>query len=84
MFLELLIQSLQMSIFKIHAFTPKSLRLSLLDDCLGQNAVLNLDGSVLDMDQVENLIKFCPTKEEMDMLKVRVCDFRGLSLDTLF
>jgi hypothetical protein len=33
------------------------------------NAVLNLDGSVLEMDQVENLIKFCPSKEEMDMLK---------------
>ncbi|KAG6542917.1 hypothetical protein Mapa_015607 [Marchantia paleacea] len=32
-------------------------------------ALLNLDESVLDMDQVENLIKICPTKEEMDMLK---------------
>jgi 3-deoxy-D-arabino-heptulosonate 7-phosphate (DAHP) synthase class II len=28
-----------------------------------------LDGSVLDTDQVENLIKFCPTKEEMEMLR---------------
>ncbi|ONK73646.1 uncharacterized protein A4U43_C04F33780 [Asparagus officinalis] len=33
------------------------------------NAVLALDTSVLDIDQVENLIKFCPTKEEMEMLK---------------
>ncbi|CAJ1944131.1 unnamed protein product [Sphenostylis stenocarpa] len=32
-------------------------------------AVLALDESVLDIDQVENLIKFCPTKEEMDLLK---------------
>eukprot|EP00256_Glycine_max_P057251 XP_014625002.1 formin-like protein 20 [Glycine max] len=32
-------------------------------------AVLALDESVLDVDQVENLIKFCPTKEEMDLLK---------------
>lgn len=29
-----------------------------------------LDTSVLDNDQVENLIKFCPTKEEIEMLKV--------------
>lgn len=35
-----------------------------------QNAVLALDSSVLDIDQVENLIKFCPTKEEIEMLKV--------------
>lgn len=33
------------------------------------NAVLALDSSVLDIDQVENLIKFCPTKEEMEVLK---------------
>ncbi|GMI94178.1 Formin Homology 14 [Hibiscus trionum] len=33
------------------------------------NAILALDSSALDIDQVENLIKFCPTKEEMDMLK---------------
>ncbi|BAU01266.1 hypothetical protein VIGAN_11046500 [Vigna angularis var. angularis] len=32
-------------------------------------AVLALDSLVLDIDQVENLIKFCPTKEEMEMLK---------------
>ncbi|PNY15711.1 formin-like protein 20-like [Trifolium pratense] len=32
-------------------------------------AVLALDDSVLDVDQVENLVKFCPTKEEMDLLK---------------
>lgn len=33
------------------------------------SAILALDVSVLDIDQVENLIKFCPTKEEMEMLK---------------
>lgn len=33
------------------------------------NAILALDVSVLDIDQVENLIKFCPAKEEMEMLK---------------
>lgn len=35
-----------------------------------QGAVLALDDSVLYVDQVENLIKFCPTKEETDQLKV--------------
>jgi len=29
-----------------------------------------MDESILDADQVENLIKFCPTKEEMELLKV--------------
>ncbi|XP_073131830.1 formin-like protein 14 isoform X2 [Henckelia pumila] len=33
------------------------------------NAILALDSSVLDIDQVENLIKFCPTKDEMETLK---------------
>ncbi|KAG4135949.1 hypothetical protein ERO13_D08G248366v2 [Gossypium hirsutum] len=33
------------------------------------NAVLALDSSALDIDQVENLIKFCPTKEDMELLK---------------
>ncbi|XP_039069421.1 formin-like protein 20 isoform X2 [Hibiscus syriacus] len=32
-------------------------------------AVLAMDDKVLDVDQVENLIKFCPTKEEMELLK---------------
>ncbi|RZC72242.1 hypothetical protein C5167_035424 [Papaver somniferum] len=32
-------------------------------------AVLALDESILDADQVENLIKFCPTKEEMELLR---------------
>ncbi|KAL6547692.1 hypothetical protein OROHE_009397 [Orobanche hederae] len=32
-------------------------------------AILALDSSALDIDQVENLIKFCPTKEEMETLK---------------
>lgn len=33
------------------------------------SSVLALDDSILDVDQVENLIKFCPTKEEMETLK---------------
>ncbi|KAL1532414.1 hypothetical protein AAHA92_32429 [Salvia divinorum] len=33
------------------------------------NSVLALDDSALDADQVENLIKFCPTKEEIELLK---------------
>lgn len=33
------------------------------------NAILALDSQALDIDQVENLIKFCPTKEEMETLK---------------
>ncbi|KAJ6834117.1 formin-like protein 6 [Iris pallida] len=33
------------------------------------SSVLALDDSLLDADQVDNLIKFCPTKEEMDLLK---------------
>ncbi|XP_047147159.1 formin-like protein 20 isoform X2 [Vigna umbellata] len=37
-------------------------------------AVLALDESVLDVDQVENLIKFCPTKEEMDLIKAYTGD----------
>ncbi|KAK8515896.1 hypothetical protein V6N12_016202 [Hibiscus sabdariffa] len=32
-------------------------------------AVLAMDDAVLDVDQVENIIKFCPTKEEMELLK---------------
>ncbi|KAL7586807.1 hypothetical protein Lser_V15G37978 [Lactuca serriola] len=31
--------------------------------------VLNLDELAMDADQVDNLIKFCPTKEEMELLK---------------
>ncbi|KAE8691293.1 Formin-like protein 17 [Hibiscus syriacus] len=34
-----------------------------------QYAILALDSSALDIDQVENLIIFCPTKEEMELLK---------------
>ncbi|KAI4337247.1 hypothetical protein L6164_015688 [Bauhinia variegata] len=33
------------------------------------SSVLALDDSALDVDQVENLIKFCPTKEETELLK---------------
>ncbi|KAL8536987.1 hypothetical protein ACS0TY_012244 [Phlomoides rotata] len=33
------------------------------------NSVLDLDDSALDIDQVDNLIKFCPTKEEIELLK---------------
>ncbi|XP_050234705.1 formin-like protein 13 isoform X2 [Mercurialis annua] len=32
-------------------------------------SVLALEDTALDMDQLENLIKFCPTKEEMELLK---------------
>lgn len=32
-------------------------------------AALAMDESILDADQVENLIKFCPVKEEMELLK---------------
>ncbi|XP_050217094.1 formin-like protein 18 isoform X2 [Mercurialis annua] len=38
-----------------------------LSDLMG--AILAMDDSVLDVDQVDNLIKFCPTKEEMELLK---------------
>lgn len=38
-----------------------------------------MDESVLDVDQVENLIKFCPTKEEMELLKVRLDIMMGVS-----
>ncbi|CAL9749031.1 unnamed protein product [Musa acuminata subsp. burmannicoides] len=38
-----------------------------LNDLL--SSVLTLDDSILDVDQVDNLIKFCPTKEEMELLK---------------
>ncbi|GKF95346.1 formin-like protein 20, partial [Tanacetum coccineum] len=33
-------------------------------------AALDMNESILDADQVENLIKFCPTKEEMELLKI--------------
>jgi hypothetical protein len=35
-----------------------------------QSAILALDHTVLDADQVENLIKFTPTKDEIELLKV--------------
>ncbi|XP_034916363.1 formin-like protein 18 isoform X3 [Populus alba] len=34
------------------------------------SSVLALDDTALDVDQVDNLIKFCPTKEEMELLKI--------------
>ncbi|KAL2481157.1 Formin-like protein [Abeliophyllum distichum] len=33
------------------------------------NSVLALEDTALDVDQVDNLIKFCPTNEEMELLK---------------
>eukprot|EP00257_Ricinus_communis_P023242 XP_015583170.1 formin-like protein 18 [Ricinus communis] len=33
------------------------------------SSVLALEDTALDVDQLENLIKFCPTKEEMELLK---------------
>ncbi|TXG51701.1 hypothetical protein EZV62_024225 [Acer yangbiense] len=41
----------------------------MMDLMIPEAAVLAMDESVLDVDQVENLIKFCPTKEEMELLK---------------
>lgn len=35
-----------------------------------QSAILALDDTILDADQVENLIKFTPTKDEIELLKV--------------
>ena len=35
-----------------------------------QSSVLALEDSALDADQVDNLTKFCPTKDEMELLKV--------------
>lgn len=37
---------------------------------LFQGSLLALDDSIVDGDQVDYLIKFCPTKEEMELLKV--------------
>ncbi|GKU87196.1 hypothetical protein SLEP1_g1638 [Rubroshorea leprosula] len=37
--------------------------------CAGLSSVLALEESALDVDQVENIIKFCPTKEELELLK---------------
>jgi hypothetical protein len=50
--------------------------LNAIDICLKaylvlQSAALTMDDTILDVDQVENLIKFCPTKEEMELLKVK-------------
>ncbi|EYU35793.1 hypothetical protein MIMGU_mgv1a0002481mg, partial [Erythranthe guttata] len=41
-------------------------------------AALAMDESILDADQVENLIKFCPTKEEMELLKAYTGDKENL------
>ncbi|KAL0357455.1 UNVERIFIED_CONTAM: Formin-like protein 20 [Sesamum calycinum] len=41
-------------------------------------AVLAMDDSTLDADQVENLIKFCPKKEEMELLKGYTGDVENL------
>ncbi|PPR89057.1 hypothetical protein GOBAR_AA31626 [Gossypium barbadense] len=40
--------------------------------------LLAMDVTVLDVDQVENLIKFCPTKEEMELLKSYTGDKESL------
>ncbi|XP_042378164.1 formin-like protein 18 isoform X1 [Zingiber officinale] len=42
------------------------------------SSVLALDDSILDIDQIENLIKFCPTKEEMELLKAYNGDIENL------
>ncbi|CDY43877.1 BnaC09g33660D [Brassica napus] len=47
-------------------------------------SVLNLEESALDADQVENLIKFCPTREEMELLKGYTGDVDKLGKCELF
>ncbi|GKA71620.1 formin-like protein 14 [Tanacetum coccineum] len=42
------------------------------------NTVLALDATALDIDQVENLIKLCPTKEEMETLMEQQDDSNAL------
>ncbi|XP_039063921.1 formin-like protein 17 [Hibiscus syriacus] len=45
--------------------------LTLLNNSLdSQSAILALDDTALDPDQIENLIKFFPTKEEIELLKI--------------
>lgn len=34
-----------------------------------------MDDTVLDIDQIEKLISFCPTKEEMELLNVKSFSF---------
>ncbi|XP_054821091.1 formin-like protein 20 isoform X2 [Prosopis cineraria] len=41
-------------------------------------AILTLDDTVLDVDQVESLSKYCPTKEEMELLKGYTGDYENL------
>ncbi|GJU64973.1 hypothetical protein Tco_1246808 [Tanacetum coccineum] len=38
-------------------------------------AALDMNESILDADQVENLIKFCPTKEKMELLKLEEANY---------
>ncbi|KAL8244136.1 hypothetical protein R6Q59_010394 [Mikania micrantha] len=42
------------------------------------DAILAMDDTLLDVDQVENILKFCPTKEEMDQLKNYTGDLEKL------
>ncbi|KAK8602608.1 hypothetical protein V6N12_052413 [Hibiscus sabdariffa] len=42
------------------------------------SAILALDDAALDPDQIENLIKFCPTKEEIELLKGYKGDIENL------
>ncbi|KAI3686528.1 hypothetical protein L1987_80207 [Smallanthus sonchifolius] len=42
------------------------------------DAVLAMDDTLLDVDQVENILKFCPTKEEMEQLKNYTGDLEKL------
>ncbi|KAL9253335.1 Formin-like protein [Drosera capensis] len=42
------------------------------------NSVLSLDESALSADQVDNLVKFCPTKEERELLKGYTGDYAAL------
>ena len=47
-----------------------------------QSAILALDDAILDADQVDNLIKFTPTKEEIELLKVIVVLIFGCLQDS--
>lgn len=49
-----------------------SYRYDIFHAWLKQAAALALDASILDADQVEALIKNCPTKEDVELLKVKL------------
>ncbi|KAE8663438.1 Formin-like protein 17 [Hibiscus syriacus] len=64
------------SVSKIYRTSYHDVGIS-LTDCR-QSAILALDDTALDPDQIENLIKFCPTKEEIELLKGHTGDRENL------